>query len=66
MVAFVVEDPGGNCACYDGQSRKEGGGEVIALLEGEYEAHDGYFSSEEGEGQSHFQAKINYFLFILI
>ena len=66
MVAFVVEDPGGNGACYDGQSREEGGGEVVALSEGEDEAHDGYFSSEEGEGQPHFQAEINYFLFIFI
>ena len=66
MVAFVVEDPGGYCAYDDGESRQEGRGEVVAFSEGEDKAHDGYFSSEEGEGQSHFQAEINCFLFIFI
>ena len=39
---------------------------MVAFPEGEDETHDGYFSSEEGEGQSHFQAEIYYFLFIFI
>ena len=39
---------------------------MVAFPEGEDETHDGYFSSEEGEGQSHFQAEINDFLFIFI